>query len=599
MNPSLLLIPDRYKAAKLYSQIPDSGAGDLTFARNSNATRVNSAGLIEKVRTNVITYSQDFANAIWVKLSMPVTANAGIAPDGTNTADKITPTSSLTQHLIYYDAGTSFNGDFSLSVFVKASGYSKVALRESFTTGIYASFNLTTSTVIDSSPNQTNTITNVGNGWYRISFTASATITANLGIIALPDSYTTGDPFSSFAGDDTSGLLVWGAQLETGVLTPYIPTTTTAVSVGITADIPRLDYTGGGCPSLLLEPQRTNLFNFSEQLDNAYWTKGGTVSANSTASPDGSINADKLVEGTGSVLPIVELVTTLTASTTFTQSVFAKAEGRRYLLIGNNANTSFVIRYCCFDLQTGVVVANNISEGTPKIEAYANGFYRCSISFSNSLNIGRAFQYIYQNAASATPTAYTGDGVSGVSFYGFQLEAGSYVSSYIPTLGSSVTRLADAASKTGISSLIGATEGTLFSEIVVNGFADFGTALCVNNGSTAESIWLTTFANGDIRAEVFSTAGGGVQASFTKSGNAVGQTYKIAIGYAANNFAFFVNGAQVGTTDTSGAVPVGMSRVDFDYVDPASYVRSALKINAAALYTTRLSNSELQSLTAL
>jgi hypothetical protein len=159
--------------------------------------------------------------------------------------------------------------------------------------------------------------------------------------------------------------------------------------------------------------------------------------------------------------------------------------------------------------------------------------------------------------------------------------------------------LADAASKTGISSLIGQTEGTLYSEFVVNGFADFGTALCINDGSTTESVWLTTFANGDIRAEVYSNAGGGVQASFTKSGNVVGQTYKIALGYASNNFAFFVNGVQVGTTDTGGSVPVSMSRVDFDYTNPATFVQSALGIKQALLFKTRLTNAQLAEITQL
>jgi hypothetical protein len=425
MNPSLLLIPDRYKAAKLYSQIPDSGDGDLTFARASVATRVNASGLIESV----------------------------------------------------------------------ASG------------------------------------------------------------------------------------------------------------------VPRLDYTGGGCPSLLLEPQRTNLFNFSEQLDNAYWTKGGTVSANSTASPDGFINADKLVEGTGSVLPIVELVTTLTASTTFTQSVFAKAEGRRYLLIGNNANTGFAIRYCCFDLQTGVVVANNISEGTPKIEAYANGFYRCSISFSNSLNIPRAFQYIYQNAASATPTAYTGDGVSGVSFYGFQLELGSYVSSYIPTLGSSVTRLADVASKGSISSLVNNTEGTLYFEVLFDKLYDAGGAgpsgLEIGDGGNFAniiSIGVVRSAQNVIRAINRSSSSNVFVNVFNV--NTVGK-YKCAFSYGATGNSFYVNGALVSnyTTGSSSTAAIvnSFSRLTLGgaFVGGTAASQNNDGILAAALYPTRLSNAELAQLTAL
>ena len=64
-------------------------------------------------------------------------------------------------------------------------------------------------------------------------------------------------------------------------------------------NVPRLDYEGGGCPSLLLEPQSTNLFPYSEDFSNSNWTKeNATITVNQSISPDGTLNADRLTSNT-------------------------------------------------------------------------------------------------------------------------------------------------------------------------------------------------------------------------------------------------------------------------------------------------------------
>jgi hypothetical protein len=191
------------------------------------------------------------------------------------------------------------------------------------------------------------------------------------------------------------------------------------------------------------------------------------------------------------------------------------------------------------------------------------------------------------------------NGVVGTNIYiyGAQLEASSYPTSYIPTTSASATRVADACFKTGISSLIGQSEGVLFSDFVCNGFQDYGTPLCINDNSVSNSIWLTTFGDGTLRGEVYAISGG-VQATFSMSGGVVGQRYKMALAYKANDFAMYINGTQIGT-DSSGSVPPNLSRVDYDFTIPSSYSNSLLKINQAALFKTRLTNAELASLTTL
>ena len=95
-DASLVFIPSGYKTSKAYSVKPSDGSGDMSFTRsNDTATRVNSAGLIEKVRTNLALQSQSFAtSAVWGTVNGTVTNNAGTAPDGTNTASKIVATNS-------------------------------------------------------------------------------------------------------------------------------------------------------------------------------------------------------------------------------------------------------------------------------------------------------------------------------------------------------------------------------------------------------------------------------------------------------------------------------------------------------------------------
>ena len=173
MNPSLLIIPDRYKAAKLYSQIPNSGDGDLTFARNSNATRVNSAGLIEKVRTNIILQSETF-NTTWAVNGIVVTANTAANPlTGTTTADTITADAADNFHLITQGVTYAAN-ETTVSVYVKANGYSWFVIDPSIASA-FAYFNVSTGAIGITGAASTASIANVGGGWYRCSLTFNPT----------------------------------------------------------------------------------------------------------------------------------------------------------------------------------------------------------------------------------------------------------------------------------------------------------------------------------------------------------------------------------------------------------------------------------------
>jgi hypothetical protein len=182
-------------------------------------TLVSRGLLIEESRTNLYAVSQEFDNVNWLKTRSSIIANATTAPDGTLTADKLvedtTATSAHTLNLTTTPPATPHT----LSVFAKKGERTWLVLRLG---GLNTFFNLDDGTIAAGSANSP-VITAFGNGWYRCSVTSSA---GTQGQFWLATNSTT----TSYTGDGTSGLFLWGAQLEAGSFpTSYIPTTTASV----------------------------------------------------------------------------------------------------------------------------------------------------------------------------------------------------------------------------------------------------------------------------------------------------------------------------------------------------------------------------------
>jgi len=278
-DASLVMIPSGYKDGKLYSVKPTDGSGDFTFSRGSNlaATRVNSEGLIEKGRENLLLQSNTFSTT-WIKSNVSVTSGQS-GYDGSNDAWQLSVSSSsyyMKQNLVTSNVQT-------FSVYAKAGTLNWLILGMGGGTFTQASFDLqngvlgTTTNAIGSS------VESIGNGWYKCSLIINKTTTNRIIYPAIDD----GDLSAS-----SGYIYIQDAQTEAGlVATDYIETTTTTAQAGILEDMPRLNY--GTCPSLLLEPQRTNLVTNSEYLNGA--TKVNcTIEQNSTISPDGFVNAFKV-----------------------------------------------------------------------------------------------------------------------------------------------------------------------------------------------------------------------------------------------------------------------------------------------------------------
>jgi len=586
-DASLVVIPSGYKTSKVYAEKPTDGSGDLAFTRTGDtATRVNSAGLIEKVRTNINTYSEQLDNAAWTKQSTTVTANATTAPNNTLTADKLIATATTAFHGIF-NVNATLSSLHTFSFYAKKAEYNFVTALDQFSGTFLASFNLDTGVVSSGSGAS---IQSVGNGWYRCAISFDGAASAVVATLAPSPSSAS----VNYLGDGTSGIFVWGVQLETGdIATDYIPTTTAAVSVGPVSNVPRLDYLGSTCPRLILEGQRTNLVTYSDSYNSGSWIKlNGTATSNVAVSPDGYTNADSFVPNTTSGVHALRS-NLFNQSATAAHSWFVKANGYSKVAV---RESELVGNYASFNLATGTLISTN---QTGSIVNYGNGWYRCTlVDTTTGANAQTSIVVLPDSYTTGDPLInWSGDGTKGVLAYGAQVELGAYSTSLIPTLAASATRGADACSKTGISSLIGQTEGTLFGEFTFTGVTPLMHLFCSVAGSYANAIYVQTFSSTGISMQVWSGAVN--QVGIDVSGLSVGQNIKFAAAYKNNDFVFYVNGTQVGS-DTSGTVPSGLSQIEVGgYSEAGSPFIWSSSTNQTLLFKTRLTNAELAELTTL
>jgi hypothetical protein len=554
-SASLVFIPSGYKTSKAYSVKPTDGTGDLTFTRsNDTATRVASNGLIEKVRTNLILQSNTFSNASWGKNSCTVTSGqAGY--DGSTNAWLLSSTA--TAGSSYVSQGYTSSTIVTRSVYAKAGSSNWLAM---FTTGnLRAYFDLQNGVIGTLSAGVTAKIESVGNGFYRCSASQSTGDSMFL-FVANAD-----NDSNTNTGDN---ILIQAAQLETGdIATQPILTTSAAVSVGPLANVPRLDYLGSSCPRLLLEPQRTNVLTYSEQLGNAVWNKYlTTITENNIVSPSGYQDADLATSTAGGDM---KNILTLATSTTYTASFYVKK--------GTAADAQY--RVYNFDAAVNVVPATSYISQTS-----TSDWSRISFTFTTGATGTSYGIYLLENSSAGT-----------MYFWGAMLEAGSYATSYCPTLGAAVTRGADAASKTGISSLIGQTEGTLYFEGTIEGVgATTRRFISLSDGGNNNMLQVYNASNTNSLELVVTTAGATQAVITASSAITFGQAFKFAFAYANNDFVFYVNGVQIGI-DGSGSVPA-TSVVQFARGDGNNAHEGTN--SQLLLFKTRLSNSDLAALTA-
>ena len=350
-------------------------------------------------------------------------------------------------------------------------------------------------------------------------------------------------------------------------------------------DYPLTDGVVGDCPHLLLEPSRANLVLRSEELNTTWLTFRSSVTANDIVSPDGSQNAEKIIQQSGETSSGgVYQNLTLSSSTVYTYSVFLKSGGYDFGMIRIDGG-----QYAWFNLSSGTV-GTITGSGSSSIQDFGNGWYRCSFTITTTSTTGQPHIYIANSDGSQTLSG--ADGVKGIYAWGAMVEQGSYPTSYIPTEGSSVTRSAETTNATVPSGIFGTSGGTIYVEGVV-GVPDTSGQMPFTAGTDTSNliyIWIQT--NGSLVVESYtSTAQCGI---YSSSGIlSVGDSYKIAFGYANNDFVLYLNGTQIGT-DTSGSIAIPANVKLGNYIT-TGYTSG--KIKQVMIFNTRLSNTELQTLT--
>ena len=582
---SLLMVPSTYEDGKLYNVLPsgnrapdstdqnsgyDQTRADFDFDRGSNlaATRINSDGLIEKGRENLVTHSNEFDNTDGWSLSLANLTSGQSGYDGTDNAyllNAIGTNARINQNLSLDLCVVSIYAKKGSVDFVRLS--TAVANMNAYFDLANGTIGTLESGVIDA------TIEQVGStGWYRCTMCVSDSNTIRV-LVAQADGDSSG----------TSGnIYIQDCQVEKGLIaSSYIDSGATTGKAGILADMPRINYDANGeNGALLLEPLRSNIFQQSEYFDGNAWTKyGGVVLTNNNAvSPEGLHNATKLTDAGGLYDQIP-----YTPNTDYTYSLFAKTDTATSIQINFVDQAAGylggTIKYTFATNATSIIIQSQNGSVTADKEDYGNGWIRVIMKFKTDV----AQNYNYQQI-----DFQGGDGW----IYGAQLEAGSYPSSYIPTHGAAVSRSADSCSVTGVSDVIGQTEGTLFLDLKPLEFADASRYLSIESSSGAGSGWIGIFASSPNKFRIY---GDGFDLNF--GGYSVGDRTKIALTYK-NGVAtdVYINGVN------KGSITASTTGKDYSILKIGSAIIGGVgagNFNQCTIYPTALTNAELATLTTL
>lgn len=536
----------------------------FTFTRASLAMGYDATGKLTYGPNNLLLQSQTFGVAPWSIARASITSDAIAAPDGTLTADKLVEDTSTNTHQAAQNRNIPV-GQAVYSIYAKAAERTWAFFEVvSGATDRYAYVDLATGAV--GSGNYTPTVTDAGGGWWRVTFVFAALATSAT-VYAFSASANGG---VSYTGDGTSGIYLWGAQLEavTYQTTPstYYPTTSAAYYG------PRLVYDPVTLASqgILVEEARTNIALQSQTFDNASWSKArATITANAATSPDGTTNADAFNEDAtaASGHELVQAFTKAASAVTYTSSVFVKKGGRDWICVTNWDNSANGNRFW-FNVNTGVIGSTS-TFGTPftstsySIQQAPNGFWRCITTFTTNTATAMALTY-YSCAADGSTTPATGLNAVGLYLWQAQLEAGTGASSSIPTTTASVTRAADDAVLTGLSVPDGCT---VMFEAYTPAFVSTDARMSLSDGTTSNR--LESRVANTTSADIRSTVGGSGLLTQTVT-VAAGSLNKVAASSLNGVFAGAVNGV-LGSPASGGTMPT-LTQLDIGK-NPGSSIR--------------------------
>ena len=623
----------------------------IDFTRTTSATFVGSNGLIQNTpqSRNLLTWTQEFDNAAWTKSQATVTANTTVAPDGTMTADTLIEDTTNTAHAMQQSA-TLTAAAHTFSVYLKAKERTWAQVLNGTVANGFAYFNLSTGAVGTVGAGVTATsVTSVGNGWYRCSITFTAPSGGNILAVWTASANGTG----SYLGDGTSGIFVWGAQLEqvpdanlvlgselvtngdfSGGLTGW--TSGGAIASSLVSGEAQITFAGSAALSA------ANWFSQADVLTDASkvyrvafdatWVSGGVLQVSSGFDIQRTITA----VGTNKTGYVTYVRRGTTGSVANQQTlVFAGAAGAVWKIdnvtvkeitgtVGmpsdytRNVGGLFPARFdydpvslaprgILIEEQRTNLLLNSLINGTSLATqnvtvaavAHTFSFYgtgTVTVSGAHSAVIVGTGAYPARTTLTFTPSAGTLTVTVAGTVQFANLEAGAFATSYIPTVASQVTRTADQASIVApmFAPWYNQTEGTFVVEW--DGFKPTtasGTPTIFQAGNATDSFIDAILVGGNYLARTF--VGGVSQAEFSPA-YVANATEKFATAYKVNDFAFSRNGATA-LVDTSGNVPTNLDRIGIGITRTGTSVLNG-HIRRITYYPVRLLDTQLQALSA-
>jgi hypothetical protein len=367
------------------------------------------------------------------------------------------------------------------------------------------------------------------------------------------------------------------------------------------------------CKGLLIEESRTNLLQRSEELDNAYWGKTATTVGGAEASPSGAITADVITASVGAGRHIIQRTMAFTAAS-HTFSIFIKKGSNRWaqVMIADNFGGSFGI---IVDLDTGLVTDSRITSvsGTSSlVTAFPNGWYRVSATVSASAGTWYAIVALSNAAVPSYDVnnnpSFIALGTETIFAWGAQLEAGSFPTSYIPTVASSVVRSADLCSITGaaFTGFYNQSEGTFAAEY------DRST----NLSSGVKFNWMVFAAYNPLSPSTYSlmisTHTTDARVTYRNAGTdlfiivpsllAANTMIKASYGYKSGDFGTARNGVITGTGTAAIPTVSTFDRIEFGFSNNGSFGAASGQylnghIASIRYFKKRLANAKLQAIT--
>lgn len=540
-------------------------ANQVPFTRATTATRTNAAGLIELVPYNLLQYSEQFDNAAWSKTGATITANSITSPSGVQNADTITQSGATIN--IFQSINIVATGNYTYSVYLKKGNFdSSSPFRFGVFRGTdlgYITFNFATNTTsVISGTFVSHSATSVGNGWYLIQYTINIPTTGNANFYngGVGGNIGTGNFFYS-----------WGAQLIEGTAAlPYQLTETRL-------NRPRVDFSLGGCPNLLLEPQRTNvllntIFSGSGSTPTS-WTQPVATGTSVLTTSTLGVGVQACSQSATLQRPFLSQSFTLLANTTYSYSIYVES------ISGGLPNENIL-------LASGLPVGATVTY-------IANG---ATVSSSATAVVGRLSIVIVVSVLGGSTAFRCGIGTSANStgsilFSRPQLETGAYPTTHIPTTTTSVTRNTDTFQLSNIyaNDMIGPLGGTFIVDLRNNkslardaysalGVGD-STTLLTNALVIIPTIGASRYRVGKYIAGVYS------QLYITTS-----DTAKIAIKWNGATADVFENGVKV--VSATAFTTTIMQNLSGTFGVPTY-------LNSMALYNTPISDAECIQITTL